>query len=288
MFARDLWQAAMAAIRQRAYYAAYRNAFDIVKADTDDLKERVFRLRHQVYCVENKIRERPVDGSEIERDAWDESSVHHLLVHRESGESAGTVRVVLPRADAPLRSFPLQQSCDHPLLEMEERIESFCEISRLCMAARFRRRDRDGRILPAYHDQDWSAIPLFEKIVTVRRLIPYAPVGLLAAAFETAIDHRIMNCFLVVEPEDLRSLAQVGLCWRVLGPRLYEHGTWQPLVFNIKNALDAMRTRNEKCWEIVSDHGRVHALADSLSINDWQDSIFDDACREKIYGKLVE
>lgn len=286
MFAQQLWQAAWAAIRQRAYYTAYRNTFDLVRADTDALKERAFRLRHDIYCLENRIKD--CGGAAIERDVWDESAVHHLLIHRASGETAGAVRVVLPHPDTPLRSFPLQQICDHPILEMEERIGSFCEISHLCMAKRFRRRERDGRILPAYYEQDWSAIPLFEKIVTVRRLIPWAPVGLLGAAFETALEHRIMNGFLVVEPDDLRSLAQVGLSWRVLGPRLYHNGTWQPLVFNIKNALDAMRARNEKCWEVVSDQGRIHAMADALQVNDWQDSIFDEACREKIYGKLVE
>lgn len=286
MFAQELWQAALAAIRQRAYYTAYRNTFDVVRADTDDLRDKAFRLRYQVYCVENRIKD--ATGGDIERDLWDDAAIHHLLIHRATGETAGTVRVILPRKDEPLRSFPLQQVCDHPLLEMEDRIKGFCEISHLCMAKRFRRRDRDGRILPAYYEQDWSAIPLFEKIVTVRRLIPWAPVGLLGAAFETALEHRIMDGFLVVEPDDLRALAQVGLSWRVLGPRLYQHGTWQPLVFNIKNALDAMRTRNEKCWEVVSDRGRLHGIADALQVDDWQDSIFDTACRERIYGKLTE
>lgn len=288
MLAQDLWQAAMAAVRQRAYYTAYRNTFDLVKADTDALKERVFRLRHHVYCLENRIEVPAHDAAEIERDAWDEHAIHHVLIHRESGETAGTVRVILPRDDLPLRSFPLQQVCDHPLLGMEDRLQTFCEISRLCMAKRFRRRNHDGRILPAYYDQDWAAIPLIEKIATVRRLIPWAPVGLLGAAFETALEHRIMDGFIVVEPDDLRSLAAIGLSWRVLGPRIYARGTWQPLVFNIKNALDAMRAHNEKCWEVASDRGRIHNMADSLSINDWQDSIFDETCREKIYGKLAE
>ncbi len=288
MLALDLWQAAIMAVRQRAYYTAYRNTFEIVRADTDDLKERVFRLRHQIYCMENRLAIPPHSGQQIERDAWDDQAIHHLLIHRQTGETAGTVRVILPREDAPLRSFPLQQICDHPLLGMEERVQTFCEISRLCMAQRFRRRDKDGRILPAYYDQDWSAIPMMEKITVVRRLIPWAPIGLLGAAFETALEHRIMDGFITVEPDDLRSLSQIGLSWRVLGPRVYANGTWQPLVFNIKNALDTMRARNEKCWEVASDRGRIHDMADSLSVNDWQDSIFDESCREKIYGKLSE
>ena len=37
----------------------------------------------------------------LERDQFDHHSVHSLLVHQSSGQAVGTVRLVLPRPDAP-------------------------------------------------------------------------------------------------------------------------------------------------------------------------------------------
>lgn len=282
MFVDQLWRACVAAFRQQAFYDAYFRTFDVVEADTDALRERVFQLRHQVFGVENDMK----GLAALKEDAFDPYSVHHLLIHRETGESAGAVRIVLPREEAPKSSLPLQALSDHPLLHTPDRVQTLCEISQMCIAPRFRRRQGDGRILPGYNEQDRVNVPMLGKIVTIRRQIPYAPLGLIRAAFETALRHRIVDCVTMVEPDHVRSLHRAGLSWRVLGPRLHHQGIWQPMICNVKNALDAMRTNNPPCWEVVSDRGRLHEAARRFQENDWQDRIFDESCREMIYRKL--
>lgn len=282
MFAGQLWRACMAAFHQHVFYDAYFKAFDVVEANTDALREQVFRLRHQIWTEGAEI----LGAPELKADAFDDHAAHHLLIHRQSGEVAGAVRIVLPREDRPLDSFPLQSLCDHPLLQMPDRIRGLCEISQMCVAPRFRRRQGDGQVLPSYSDQDHVDVPMLGKIVRVRRLIPYAPVGLFRAAFETALRHKISDCLMLVEPDQIHTLARAGLSWRVLGPRLHRGGAWQPMICNVKNALDSMRTRNPPCWEVVSDRGRLDEIAMRLQENDWQDRIFDESCREMIYRKL--
>ena len=46
----------------------YNAIFDVLRADTPALLDRVYRLRHQVYCVENAFEDPQLhlDGREID------------------------------------------------------------------------------------------------------------------------------------------------------------------------------------------------------------------------------
>ena len=97
-----------------AFYASYRKTFSIVKADTDDLREQAFRLRYEVYCLENKYEDPKQNPGEIEQDLYDQDADHFLLMHNESGRVAGTVRVILPNPDSSEDCFPMQSVCEPP------------------------------------------------------------------------------------------------------------------------------------------------------------------------------
>jgi N-acyl amino acid synthase of PEP-CTERM/exosortase system len=243
-----------------SFYSAYHKTFDIVRAETEEQAEEVFRLRYQVYCKENGYIDPKITMRELERDIYDRHSLHCLLIHRKSGRPVGTARVVLPRQDKPLRSFPLQSVCDHPLLYDEEKLQNICEISRLCMSKAFRQREADGSILPAYTEADWEKRPAKdEQIVYFRRMIPYAPLGLIMGAFELAIDAGITDCFCVMDKTQLEAMEKIGLTYEPLGKPINFHGLQQPVLMNIGEVLQVMKQENEPCWDIVSDYGRLDA-----------------------------
>src|SRR5215831_8836460 len=81
------------------FLSCYRQHFEVVRADTPALLDEAYRLRYQVYCVENSYENRAQQVNGRERDAYDDRSVHSLLIHRRSGAAAGTVRVILPGTD---------------------------------------------------------------------------------------------------------------------------------------------------------------------------------------------
>lgn len=277
-------------VRSKSFYPEYQRSFRVVPADTAALKEIVFRLRYDIYCNENDMSSD--DGkltSTIEKDAFDDNSLHYLLYHKATDEAIGTVRVVMPRPERLLSSFPLQSVCDHPLLHIPERAERFCELSRFCMVPQFRQRVGDGRLLPSYSDQD-QTIQFTSEGTTVmfRRAIPFAPLGLLRAAFEGAMDNGLTDCICIMDPGQLHSLQRIGLSYRILGPELDMGGAQQPIIFNIKHALDNMILQNPPCWEIVSDRGRLHMMANALAENNWQDQIFDQQCMNMIFERLAE
>lgn len=285
----NIFTAALQAIQQKTFYQSYWRAFELVHAQTDELKDRVFRLRYDVFCKENTF-EIPggpdCTAGEIEHDAFDSHAVHFLLVHSDSGEDAGTVRILLPNEGEPQRSFPLQDVCDHPLLLLDNKVVRLAELSRLCMAKRFRRRPLDGKILPSYYETEQGD---GEKGLGryFRRRIPYAPLGLLRAAFETALEFNIPDMVTAMDTTHFRTMKRIGFSYRVLGPRVDFHGGQQPIIFNIKHVLDNMALENPECWEIVSDQGRLHRQANTMAQNEWHDNVFDEDCREMIMRKLL-
>lgn len=265
------------AYKQFSFLGAYNKTFELARADTPEQKEIAYRLRHEVYCEENQFESAlPWNSNGLEYDAYDERSVHYLLMRRESGDAAGTLRIILPDDARPSESFPIQKQCRHPVLHNNDRVLTLFEISRFCMAKRFRKRENDGRLLSAYYDQDVVEGKSGGKVAFFRRRIPYAPAALLRGAFETALNARIMEGVWMVDPVHMLSLERIGFEHRSLGPHVSYHGGAQPVIFNIKAVLDAMRARNPHCWDVVSDSGRLQEMADDLCLNDWSDALSDE------------
>jgi N-acyl-L-homoserine lactone synthetase len=104
--------------------------FEVVVADTADLRDVTFALRHEVYCREFGFE--PVRADGLERDPYDDRAHHYLLAHVPTGAWAGCVRIVtgpgLPYesvfGDVPVDLATVPQG----------------EISRLTVARDFRRR----------------------------------------------------------------------------------------------------------------------------------------------------
>lgn len=284
----SLLEACLHSMRLRSFTSAYEKTFEVIKADTGALKTRVYALRHRVYCEENEFEPSSLTKRGMEFDAYDKQAIHFLLVHKHTGQDAGTVRLVPPDHASILKCFPIQTHCDHPFLEIPERLYHVGEISRFCMAPEFRRRPGDGKLLSAYADQDTTDGHRDGMLTFVRRKIAYAEAGLLRAVLEEALKHDIGDLVWAVEADHIQSLRQIGLPIHILGPRIDYHGGAQPIIFNIKTALDQMHKAQPYCWEIISGSGRLQEMADKLQLNRWQDKIIDPICRDKILDKLMD
>ncbi len=288
MSTQQFLNACIESMRSKSFYTDYQKAFRVLRADSNALRNIAFRLRYEIYCHDHKISAGDCtdQAADLEKDAYDDHAVHYLLYHKLTDQAVGTVRVVMPREDKPLHSFPLQFICDHPLLHMEDRVQHFCEVSKLCMIQSFRKRPGDGGVLPSYFDQDQTLQMDGGLSVTYRRVIPFAPLGLVRAAFEGALNRGLSDCVCILDPEQLYALQRIGLSYRVLGSRIDLNGPQQPVIFNIKHALDNMILQNPPCWEIVSDRGRLHLKANEMQQDAWQDQLFDQRCMDLIFQSM--
>src|SRR5712675_2846829 len=89
----------------------YTNHFDVIRADTPVLLDRVYEIRYQVYCLENAFEDPAQNLGRREIDTDDDRAAHVLLIHRESGEAAGTARVIFPDPSQ-RRPLPIERILD--------------------------------------------------------------------------------------------------------------------------------------------------------------------------------
>ena len=124
----------------------FAHYFELVVANTPQLKREVFSIRYQVYCQELNYEPPSNFPDGLETDEYDIRSIHYLLKHRSSGIYAGCVRVVLPELDNPAAIFPSEKACSRHFDLISRPRSDFCEISRLAVLSRFRRRKGEQKI----------------------------------------------------------------------------------------------------------------------------------------------
>ena len=227
----------------------YNRYFEVVPADTQERLTEAYRLRYQVYCVENAF-ENPqehLDG--FENDQFDSRSVHSLLIHRPSGNVAGTVRLVLPRAG---QTLPMTHVCRHPLLEDAASLPpaTTAEISRFAVSKQFRRRATDKLGV------DYALVerPPSEAGFD-RRVIPHITLGLMKAIVKMSWDRGITHWCAVMEPALLRLIARLGLEFTPLGPPVEYHGLRQPCYGDANRVLAGMRNQHRDAWALITEGG---------------------------------
>jgi len=229
----------------------YRQFFDTVVVADDDqpLQTEAYRLRYQVYCVENPF-EDPADKPDgLERDTYDDRSMHCLLRHRRSSVWAGTVRLVLPDRTVPSHSFAMQQHCEDPLLSDPERfpVLEMAEVSRFCISKEFRKRQNDW-LYPQSNEPDEAQ--------DERRVIPNMTLGLIEGLIDMSVRRKVAYWCAVMEPGLLRILARLGIHFQNIGPLVSYHGRRQPCFIELRSMLRRVHEDRPDVWEILTDGGR--------------------------------
>lgn len=260
---------------------AYNKSFSIERADTDALREEVFRLRYKVFCIENPFEDKNAFPDQLEHDAYDPHSSHILLRENERGQAIGTIRLIRPNHANLRGSFPMQGVCSHDLIQNPDAVRNFCEVSRLCITKDFRRSKADKAKTTGVHLKDFLKNPSLSKTMT-RHLIPYAPLGLFKEAFSWALDHGAANCVAVMEPHLIRSLRKIGFRCAHLGETVEFHGTRQPIIFNIKQMYDHLLISNSFLNNFMTEHGALHHKALKLSEIQWEETMMASALNAPI------
>lgn len=232
----------------------FNQRFAVVTADTPALQEQAFRLRYQVYCIENSFENRDNHPHEQELDEYDDRSVHSLIIDRPSQMITGTVRIILPDPAAIENSFPIQKVCSHPMLQSHKllHVSRSAEISRFAVSKEFSRRAADQR--PVRRHTDFNN----ER----RASMPNITLGLMNAIVRMSSEHGVSEWFAVMEPTLLRLLARFGIYFSPIGPMVNYHGMRQPCHAVMETLLARVRRERPDVWEVITDNGRLLDSAD--------------------------
>ena len=219
----------------------FNHRFAVVTADTLALQEQAYRLRYQVYCIENRFENTLDHPLEQEIDEFDAYSVHSVVIDRPSQTVTGTVRLILPNPKAIEKSFPIQKVCSHPRLQSHKLlyIARSAEVSRFAVSKEFSR---------------MAAIP---PTPTSRRHTSNITLGLINGMVRMSLEHGITEWFAVMEPKMLRLLARFGIYFSPIGPMVDYHGMRQPCHATIEKLLERVRKERIDVWEIITDNGRL-------------------------------
>lgn len=200
--------------------------------------EKVFRIRHQVYCEELGFE--PHRANQLEQDEFDKNAIHCLLLHKPSQTFVGCVRLVLADSQAPEAGFPFEQVCGKSARwafdpSGDEGRKRYGEISRLAITANFRRPRNfvaavDGaRLLPDARDEE------------SRRLFPSIAVGLYLAVAAMGLNKGLDGVFAMMEPKLARQLSHFGIHFEQAGEAVEHRGTRVPYFISRNSLLDNLK-----------------------------------------------
>jgi N-acyl amino acid synthase of PEP-CTERM/exosortase system len=121
---------------------SFQDFFTVRMATTAELQQETYRIRYRVYCEDMQFEASERFPDQLERDEFDEHSLHCLVTHTRTGLPAGCVRLVKAgeSASLPFEKFCLDSLYTEFAQDLYERRDSICEFSRLAVDRDFRRR----------------------------------------------------------------------------------------------------------------------------------------------------
>jgi N-acyl amino acid synthase of PEP-CTERM/exosortase system len=248
---------------KRSLFSMYQRWFDVVPADTQERLEEAYKLRYQVYCVENTFESQDQSQAGLEIDSYDKHSVHSLLIHRPTGMVAGTVRLILPDGSGKIDALPISEVCTDPALRDAAKFPPArtAEISRFAVSKAFRRRITDGTY-PDMHVAEGTPV---NRAQERRVLTPNITLGLMKAIAEMSIRNGITHLCAMMEPALLRLTSRLGIKFVPLGKTVEYHGIRQPCFAGLTDLGFALMKSSPDAHELVSDQGRYwHQLRNTL------------------------
>ncbi|MEM7469346.1 MAG: PEP-CTERM/exosortase system-associated acyltransferase [Pseudomonadota bacterium] len=227
-------KATAAEANTRELVDSFSQYFEIVPATTSALQEMVFRIRYQVYAEELGWEDQTQFPAELEKDEYDDHSLHCLLKHKLSGSYIGCVRLVQNNPEQPHAWFPIEQTFDtdfvqtHPSLASHHR-HQVGEISRIAVLSSFRHRHGEKN-KPNTDIEDGQNAQSGE-----RRRFPHIALGLYLAAGAMGIANGNTCVFAMMEPKLARRLRIFGIKFEQLSDPIEHRGLRAPFVVTHEN-----------------------------------------------------
>lgn len=230
----------------------FRNHFETIPANTPEQQETVYQLRYQVYCQETGFEDPARFPDQLERDRFDEYSVHSLLRHQETGIYAGTVRLILPRTDLN-KCFPIQDVATHPIFLDRKLLpwSKVSEVSRFALSKDLRKQLSESSV------QRIAGEDQAHRDAEERRILPHIVLGLFTGMVRMSAENGIEHWFCVMEPALVRLLTRYGLHFMPYGPIVEYHGQRQPCYARIDDFLKKAYEERPDVWRLITDDGRL-------------------------------
>lgn len=233
--------------------AQFRRYFEVIRADSEELREAVFRIRYEVYCTEMGYEDPARFPDGMEHDEYDRRARHVLLRHRPSGTYAGCVRLIQDTGSEPRELFPFErfggQSLRRNIIDPARLPRnSFGEISRLAVRGQFRRRSGEQAVPHGVASED----PV-EYSAEQRRIIPHIALGLYLAAAAMGLLQGLSGVFVMMEPRLARHMRRYGIVFRQAGEIVEYHGQRGPFYISRRALFEHLRPEIRELLDAITE-----------------------------------
>jgi len=230
----------------------FNQYFEMVPAISEELKNEVYKLRYQVYCIENVFESSSQFPDKMEFDDYDQQSVHYLIRHRRSGDYAATTRLILPDANNTEKLFPLELYCEIDNVAVMQNInrKHLGEVSRFCVSKAFKKRKNEEHTLAAIGSNLSDHLTLDE-----RRIFPHITLALIACFIKASHENDIHYLYASMESSLFRFVSALGINFTKIGPLVDYHGERWPAVIEITDLLDGVAKKNLDIWNLLTNKG---------------------------------
>lgn len=232
----------------------YKQYFKIVPALSDDLKDEVFKIRHQVFCEDLGFEAQR--SNQRETDEYDAHSIHVLIRSVRTGTFIGCTRIIRPRPADLAQPLPFEKICDAVLDRSivdpaKLRRDAIGEISRLAVVSQFRRRKGEEKMAVPVSDQDSGT----EK----QPRFSFIPISLYLAAAELARLHRITTCFVLTEVRLADHFRKIGFGPQIIGGAVEHRGTRLPSMIIIPpTIIEHLRVNFRPLYQQIAGEIATH------------------------------
>lgn len=231
----------------------FDDVFKEITAEKPQDIEQAFRLRYQVYCLEQGF-ETPDDSSSgMERDRYDAFAHHSLLVDQASKLPLGTVRLINPAtspnwiADLPVAAYAAMESVEE-LKQLPA--GATAEVSRFAIARMARQQFRKPLEGAETNTPESRREPLWRD-----KLRPYMSLGLIRGLVRLSVEKGITHWCLAAEPSLLRRLRAFGLHFKSAGPLVEHRGLRQVCYAELKGLLERAQEEHPEFWHVMTQGG---------------------------------
>jgi N-acyl amino acid synthase of PEP-CTERM/exosortase system len=227
----------------------FNRDFSCTIADEPGLLRQAFETRYRVYCIENAF-EKPQENSHgIETDEFDDNSRHSVLIYRPTGETIGTVRLILP-VDGQLGSFSMRNIVAHFGGRSPIPVSSTAEVSRFSISKRSR---HEALGYPG------NVRLLAESSRFAQRAEPLMSLGLIQGLVRMSAMEGITHWCAVMEPKMLRMLSAMGIHFTPVGALIEHHGLRQLCYCEVATVLKDVKLERPTFWQVITDDGMLDA-----------------------------
>ena len=209
----------------RKIFRAFRPGLSVSNVPND-----IFRLRHQIYCLECAFLhpDHSVDGMEL--DDYDDASTH-FAAYTMDEKLVGAVRLVQPREPKP---YPFELHCKvFSDFEMPER-ELAAEISRLVVKKSHRRRRADSVLgIPGFLQEKENQIEFDPSVDRRDHTSPMLLLGMYREMFRHSQEAGVRYWFAAMERSLAHALQKMGFRFTAIGPEANYYGSVTPYVLDL-------------------------------------------------------